>query len=95
MDQHKYEYPVIPDIRRPAATEVFSIDSVTSIDADTRETVTYRPFYSYRHETFQRQLECFWTASSRTSTRANDDALDVYLSLVDRSMRPCFRMRTL
>jgi len=90
MDQHKYEYPVIPDIRRPAATEVFSVDSVTSIDAGTRETVTYRPFYSYRHETFQRQLECFWTAASRPSTRANDDALDVYLSLVDRSMRPAF-----
>ncbi|HXB72172.1 MAG TPA: type VI secretion system baseplate subunit TssF [Candidatus Acidoferrales bacterium] len=90
MDQHKYEYPVIPDIRRPAATEVFSIDSVTSIDAATRETVTYQPFYSYRHETFQRQLECFWTASTRLSTRANDDALDVFLALVDRSMRPAF-----
>src|SRR5205807_2114904 len=31
MTQHKYEYPVIPDIRRPTATEVFSVDSVTSI----------------------------------------------------------------
>src|SRR5947199_6624434 len=58
MDQRKYEYPVIPDVRRPTATEVFSVDSVTSLDAGTRETVTYRPFYSYRHETFQRQLEC-------------------------------------
>jgi type VI secretion system protein ImpG len=90
MDQHKYEYPVIPDIRRPAAMEVFSVDSVNSIDAATRETVTYQPFYSYRHESFQRQLECFWTSSSRLSTRANDDALDVYLTLVDRSMRPTF-----
>ena len=90
LDQHKYEYPVIPDIRRPNATEVFSVDSVTSIDAATRETVTYRPFYSYRHETFQRKVECFWTATSHPSTRANDDALDVHLSLVDRSMRPAF-----
>jgi type VI secretion system protein ImpG len=90
LDQHKYEYPVIPDIRRPNATEIFSVDSVTSIDAATRETVTYRPFYSYRHETFQRKVECFWTATSHPSTRANDDALDVHLSLVDRSMRPAF-----
>ena len=90
MDQRKYEYPVVPDVRRPTATEVFSVDSVTSIDAATRETVTYRPFYSYRHETFERQLECFWTANSRPSVRANDDALDVYLTLVDRSMRPAF-----
>lgn len=90
MDQRKYEYPVIPDVRRPTAAEVFSVDSVTSVDAATRETVTYRPFYSYRHETFERQVECFWTASSRPSVRINDDALDVYLMLVDRSMRPVF-----
>jgi len=90
LDQRKYEYQVVPDVRRPTATEVFSVDSVTSIDPATRETVTYRPFYSYRHETFQHQLECFWTASSRPSVRINDDALDVYLTLVDRSMRPAF-----
>lgn len=90
LDQRKYEYQVVPDVRRPTATEVFSVDSVTSIDPATREIVTYRPFYSYRHETFQHQLECFWTASSRPSVRINDDALDVYLTLVDRSMRPAF-----
>ena len=90
LDQHKYEYPVIPDIRRPAATEVFSVDAVTSIDAVTRETVTYRPFYSYRHESFENRSECFWTVASRPSTRVNDEALDVFLTLVDRSMRPVF-----
>jgi len=90
MDQRKYEYPVVPDVRRPTATEVFSVDAVTSIDAATREIVTYRPFYSYRHETFERNLECFWTANSRPSVRVNDEALDVYLTLVDRSMRPAF-----
>ena len=90
MDQRKYEYPVVPDVRRPTATEVCSMDAVTSIDAATREIVTYRPFYSYRHETFERNLECFWTANSRPSVRVNDEALDVYLTLVDRSMRPAF-----
>jgi type VI secretion system protein ImpG len=90
LDQRKYEYPVVPDVRRPTATEVFSVDSVTSIDAGTRETVTYRPFYSYQHEALPRQFDCFWTASSRPSVRVNDEALDVYLTLVDRSMRPVF-----
>ena len=88
MDQRKYEYPIVPDLRRPTATEVFSIDSVSSIDSVTRETVTYRPFYSYRHQGDQRNVECFWTATSRPSVRVNDDALDVYLTLVDRSMGP-------
>ena len=87
LDQRKYEYPVIPDIRRPNATEVFSVEEVGSIDASTRQIVTYRPFYSYRHETAE-QHDCFWIANSRPSSKLNDDALDVYLSLVDRSMRP-------
>jgi len=51
LDQRKYEYEIKPDIRRPAATEVFSVDGVNSIDSDTHEIVTYRPFYSYRQAT--------------------------------------------
>ena len=87
LDHHKFEYQVIPDIRRPTATEVFSVDSVASIDASTRQIVSYRPFFSYRHENIAQQ-ECFWIANSRPSSKLNDEALDVYVSLVDRSMRP-------
>jgi type VI secretion system protein ImpG len=90
LEQHRYEYQVIPDLRRMAATEVFSIDEVASTDPDTRQIVTYRPFYSYRHDTSESQGECFWIANRRPSTRLNDDASDLYISLVDRSMRPLF-----
>ena len=90
LDQRKYEYPVIPDIRRPAATEIFSVDEVAAIDPGTRQIITYRPFYSYRHELSDHKKECFWLANSRPSTRANDEGLDVFLSLVDRSMRTVF-----
>ena len=87
MDQHKFEYPVVPDIRRPAATEVFSIDEVSTIDKATRQIVAYRPFFSYRHEISDTRNECFWVGNRRVSNRLNDDASDMYLSLVDRSMR--------
>ena len=40
LDQLKYEYPVVPDVRRPTATEIFSVDSVRSIDPSTRQIVT-------------------------------------------------------
>ncbi len=91
LDQHKYEYPVVPDIRRPAATEVFSIDEVGAIDATTRQTVSYRPFYSYRHEgSSDTKEECFWIANRRAASRLNDEGSEIYLSLVDRSMRPLF-----
>ena len=90
LDQHKYEYPIKPDIRRPAAVEVFSVDEVSTIDAATRQIVSYRPFYSYRHEAPGTRNECFWIANRRPSNRQNDDASDIYLALVDRSMRTAF-----
>ena len=90
LDQRKYEYEIKPDIRRPAATEVFSIDEVSSIDSDTREIVTYRPFYSYRQQAAGARNECYWIANRRASNRLNDDASDMYISLVDRSGRTAF-----
>ncbi len=87
FDQHKYEYPVRPDIRRPMAVEVFSVDQVSTIDPSTRQIVNFRPFYSYRHETEVSQ-DCFWIANRRMSGRLNDEGSDIYLALVDRSMRP-------
>jgi type VI secretion system protein ImpG len=87
LDQHQYEYQVRPDIRRPAAVECFSVDEVASIDPASRQIVTYRPFYSSRSESVDLGQECFWIANRRISTRMNDEGSDIYLSLVDRSMR--------
>ena len=87
LDQQKYEYPIRPDIRRPNAVEVFSIDEVSSIDADTRQVVTYQPFYSYRQQSTGTRTECYWIANRRQSNRLNDDASDVYITLVDRTGR--------
>ena len=87
LDQQKFEYQIKPDIRRPNAVEVYSVDEVSSIDADTRQIVTYRPFYSYRHGMDDSSGRCYWIANRRPSNRPNDDASDVYLTLVDRSGR--------
>ena len=88
LDQLQYEYPINPDIRRPAAVEAFSVEEVASIDPATRQIVTYSPFYSYRSESIELAHECFWIAKRRVSTRLNDEGSDLYLSLVDRTMRP-------
>ena len=42
LDQRKYEYPIVPDVRRPNATEIFSVDEVVSIDPQNRETMVLR-----------------------------------------------------
>ncbi len=88
LTQRKYEYPISPDVRRPYATEIYSVDEVTSIDTTTQETSVFEPFYSLRHSTSVHAQQCFWTARRRPSARPNDEGTEMFLSLVDLSMRP-------
>jgi type VI secretion system protein ImpG len=88
LDQYKQEYQIVPDIRRPNAMEVFSVDGVSTIDSTTRQTITYRPFHHLRHEYQAAGNEYFWISNRRPSTWLNDDAAEIYLSLVDRAMHP-------
>jgi type VI secretion system protein ImpG len=88
LDQKKFEYPITPDVRRPNATEIFSVDEVVSLNPQTRESLVFEPFYSYRHATMKSKMQTFWLATRRTSTRTNDEGTDMYLSMVDLSMRP-------
>lgn len=88
LDQKKYEYPVIPDVRRMSTTEIFSVDEVVSIDSQTRDTVAFEPFYSYRHASTRDKKQTFWLANRRPSPKRDDEGTDIYLSMVDLSMRP-------
>ncbi len=88
LDQRRYEYPVIPDIRRPMATEVFSVDEVLSVHPQSNEVLNFEPFYSYRHATLHDKKQTFWLAHRRASGKAGDEGTEVSLSLVDLSGRP-------
>jgi type VI secretion system protein ImpG len=88
LDQRRYEYSVIPDVRRPQATEVFSVDEVVTINPQSNEVVRFEPFYSYRHATLRDKKQTFWLAHRRPSGRAGDEGTEVSISLVDLSARP-------
>ncbi len=88
LDQRRYEYPVIPDVRRTQATEVFSVDEVLSVNPMSNEVLHFDPFYSYRHATLRDKKQTFWLAHHRTSVKSGDEGTDVTLSLVDLSARP-------
>jgi type VI secretion system protein ImpG len=90
LDQCKPEYAVVPDIRRPGATEVFSVDEVSVLDSVTRQIIEYQPFHSFKHEYRGAGGDYFWIASRRPSNRLNDGGSDTYVSLVDRAARPLF-----
>ena len=88
LNQRKYEYPIVPDVRRPNAVEVFSVDEVAILNPQTREIVNFEPFYSFRHG--REQQDTFWLAKRRPSLRPHDEGTEVYLALCDLSQRPLF-----
>ena len=87
LDQLRYEYQVVPDVSRRNATEVFSIESVVSVDPRSDEVITYEPFYSFRHGKTREHNQAFWHATRRSSGRRDDEGTDVFLSLADLSGR--------
>jgi type VI secretion system protein ImpG len=87
LSQRKYEYQIVPDVRRAYATEIFSVDEVGSINTATQQTATYEPFYSLRHSGRSGKEQCYWLARRRVSTRPNDEGTDMFLSLVNLSMK--------
>lgn len=82
------EYRVIPDVRRQDVTEVYGVESVTSVAKGSDKVTTYEPFYSYRHGFEKGQAPAFWYMTRRPSARKDDDGTDVYLSLVDLGFDP-------
>jgi type VI secretion system protein ImpG len=90
LDQTKYEYPIVPDVRRQWAMEIFSVDEVLGTNPRTREVMPYQPFYTFRHKhgAGKPQAQAFWQAARRNAGIRGDERSDVFLSLVDLTGRP-------
>jgi type VI secretion system protein ImpG len=88
LTQRRFDYPIVPDVRRPNATEIFSVDEVVSVRPDSQEPVRFEPFYSFRHGHSGARGQVFWMASRRASGRRDDEGTEMFLSLVDLEQRP-------
>jgi len=88
LTRTKMQYPLYPDIRRQNAMEVYSIDEVESIHPETKETIAYRPFFSFQHDSDSAGERAYWAHHRVPSIKADDQGTDVYLSLVDLNFNP-------
>ncbi|HYL99551.1 MAG TPA: type VI secretion system baseplate subunit TssF, partial [Blastocatellia bacterium] len=88
LTQQQNEYQVVPDVHRQMATEVYSIDSVRSLDPSKIESREFRPFYSYHHSDRNDARETLWYATRRPSQRRDDPGTEVHISLVDLGFSP-------
>lgn len=85
LTQMNTEYPLVPDARRPAAYEVYSIDRVVGT-ARGEEPLEFAPFYSVKHERDAASQRAFWHSVRRGAPRrrgAADPGTDLWLSFVD------------
>jgi len=90
LTQTEAEARVIPDVRRPLAHEVYSIDRVTA-SSPTGLAVEYLPFYELKPPDRTLEDRSYYYAARRTpppSEVHRDPGTEVYLSLVDRELRP-------
>jgi type VI secretion system protein ImpG len=88
LEHLRHEYPIVPDVRRRHALEVFSVDDVVSANPQSEVVTRYDPFYSYRHTAKREKKQTFWHTARRASGKRNDEGTDVYISLVDLDGRP-------
>lgn len=87
LTHQRAEYAVNPDVRRPYAVEVYSIDEVGAVNTATQKITQIEPFYSLRHSGRGGDRDCFWLARHRASTLPNDNGTDVFLSVVDLALK--------
>jgi type VI secretion system protein ImpG len=89
ISQTKTEYRIIPDQHRQMSTEVYSVDSVTSMATYLEQPEVYEPFYALRHGSDETQKH-FWYAHRRPSFRKNDQGSEMYITLVNLDFNPSF-----
>ena len=84
------EYRVVPDSRRPLATEVYSINRVVAT-SPRNKTVEYRPFFSFKHAAQASEQTTFWHPVRRPRSphrTVADPGTEVHLSFVDLAFDP-------
>jgi type VI secretion system protein ImpG len=86
----EYEYRIIPDARRPAAHEIYSVNRVVGTTPANDE-IEFHPFYSVKHGRDAKAPIGNWHARRQRSSYAGgqvDYGTEMYLSLVDLNFNP-------
>ncbi len=88
LDETQHEYMVIPDIRRPKANEIYSINSVLLTDVGSDRSRPVHPIYSLKHTAAAEEATAYWYTTRRPSERKGDDGTEIFLSCVDLEFDP-------
>lgn len=88
VNQTQTEYRVVPDVHRPSATEIYSVDAVTCSSSFLGKSMPVEPFYDLRHGGRDDGDRAYWSATRRPSLKKGDPGTEIYLSFVDPGFSP-------
>ncbi|MCP5109436.1 MAG: type VI secretion system baseplate subunit TssF, partial [bacterium] len=88
LHHHRTSYPVVPDVRRRNAMEVFSVDEVVSVKPESREALRFEPFFRYRHGAKTNGNQAYWYITRRPSEKVDDGGSEVDITLTGGSGMP-------
>ncbi len=90
LDHRTIEYQIVPDARRPAGFEVYSVNKViASTSSGFKE--EYIPLYGINHEKQDSENHAYWITERKNSKMGaylRDDGTDVFLKLIDLYFNP-------
>jgi type VI secretion system protein ImpG len=86
LTHERAEYPVVPDSRRHATREVFSVERVTLSEAG-RGTRPVMPYFASHHAADPARQTLFY-AAQRRRLGERDDSTDTLISIVDTELNP-------
>ena len=88
VDHRVSEYRLVPDVHREKTTEIHTILSVTSSSDASDHTRDLKPFYSFSHESWERDQKSFWHARRVSSSRKEVEGTEILMSFVDLDFEP-------
>lgn len=90
LDHKTTQYQIIPDARRPAGYEVYSVNSVTASTSSGHKQ-EFLPLYGINHANQDSANHAYWFTRrqhSKMGMYLRDEGTDVLLSLVDLNFNP-------
>jgi type VI secretion system protein ImpG len=88
LDQRKFEYRLVPDVRRERSTEIHSILSVSRSADDGNESERLDPYYAFGHDAEVEAGGGFWVSRRIPSSRRDIPGSEILISFVDRHFDP-------
>lgn len=84
---HVYQYPIIPDARRPRGLEVYKIKSIKGID-ESGKRHNYLPFFGMTHSSDEENIAYWQSHRRQSSDPIENPGSEMYVSMSNHELNP-------